>query len=235
MVGCGGPPPPPVSIQMNVTPPASGYSYLEPDVLTATVSNAKSSAVNWQMSCSQPQCGSFTTSATYNGGGATNASSNGQSIYYYPPNADVITVTFTATSAADPTKTASATITRGYATALNLGTVPTSLGVGSNGTLTAQITSDPVELTTLQKEGYNWTVTCGSKDCGTFSNIPNSPIGDSFSSDFTTAWGILNSIQYNAPATVPSGGTVTITVTLGASSIPAKGNPNASSTITITN
>jgi len=233
LVGCGGPPPPPVSIQMNVTPPPSGYSYLDPDMLSATISNAQSSAVNWQVSCDQSPCGNFTTSATSNEGVATNSSSNGQSVYYYPPNAGVITVTFTATSVADPTKTASATITRGYATALNFSSVPSLMPVQFSTSVAAKITADPIELQTLEKEGYTWTVTCGSKDCGTFSNAPNT-IPNSFSSDSTTAWGIANTVQYNSPATVPSGGTVTITVTLGAPAIPAKGNPSASSAVTIT-
>lgn len=233
MVGCGGPPPPPVSIQMSVTP-ATSDGYIFPDTLTATVLNTQQNAVNWQVTCSMAQCGSLTTSATTGAGGATASSASGQPIYYYPAGPGVITVTFTATLVADPTKTATMTITRGDPTVMSFSAIPTSLAVGSKGAVTALLTSDPIEINILEKLGYTWTVTCASKDCGTFSNSPSIPIGNSYSSDFTTAWGITPYIQYNAPATVPSGGIVTIKVTLNAQSTPDPTQPSATSTITIT-
>ena len=235
LVGCGGPPPPPVSIQMNVQPPAAGADgYIFPDTLTATVMNTEHTAVNWQVTCSMPQCGSFTTSPTTGGGGLTNSSTSGQPIYYYPAGPGVITVTFIATAVADPTKTASATITRGYATGVTFGTVPGSMVVGSSAAIPTQVTGDPVLLQSLDKLGFTWTLSCGSADCGTFSASPTNPsISLMFSSDHRTAWG-YNPVVYNAPATVPSGGTVTIKANLGAASTPDPGQPSATTTITIT-
>jgi hypothetical protein len=232
LAGCGTPAPP-VSIQMNVQPPATD-GYVFPDTLTATVLNTEHTAVNWQVTCNMTQCGSFTTSPTTGAGGSTSSSTSGQPIYYYPAGPGVITVTFTATAMADPTKTASATITRGVNTAMSFATIPTSMEVGSNGAITALITADPIEIQILDKLGYTWTVTCGSADCGTFSNSPSNPIGNNFSSDLRTAWGYSGTIQYNAPATVPSGGTVTIKVTLEANSTPIPSEPSATTTITIT-
>ena len=218
---------------MNVQPPTSD-GYIFPDTLTATVLNTQQNAVNWQVTCNMAQCGSFTTSATTGAGGATTSNASGQPIYYYPAGPGVITVTFTATAVVDPTKTASMTITRGEATAMTFSAVPTTLAVGSSGALTALLTSDPIEINVLGKLGYTWTVTCASKDCGTFSNSPINSFGNNFSSDSTTAWGYSQYMQYNAPATVPSGGTVTIKVTLVAQSTPDPTQPSATQTITIT-
>jgi hypothetical protein len=239
LVGCGGPPPPPVSIQLNVQPTTGQLDYLQPNVLTGTLSNATNLEIEWQLSCPAGQGAQCGTLSYPNSGGVDvidglTASVSGQQINYLPPGSGVYTVTFTATSVADKTKMASATITRGYPTVMTFDSVPTTLAVGSSGSVSALLTSDPIEINVLEKLGYTWTVTCASKDCGTFSNSPSSPIGNNFSSDFTTAWGYTQYIQYNAPATVPSGGTVTVRVTLEAESTPDPSQPSATSTITIT-
>jgi hypothetical protein len=62
--------------------------------------------------------------------------------------------------------------------------------------------------------GVNWTVTCGSADCGSFS-------ATNVDSNIATT--------YTAPATVPSGNTVTITATAV-----AKSSVSVSATVTIT-
>jgi len=236
ITGCGGPTPPPVSIQLNVQPPSTdGYIY--PDLLTATVSNAKDPTIQWQITCQNGQ-GSQCGTLTYVQGGLlmganANQTISGNQVIYLPPGTGVYTVTFMVTSIADPTKTASTTLTRGDATAINFDSAPTSMPVGFSGSVSALITADPLIVQSLDKMGYNWTVTCGSADCGTFSNSPLNPSANSFSNNFTTAWGISRVIQYNAPATVPSGGTVTIKVTLGAESVAEPNQPSATTTVTI--
>jgi hypothetical protein len=147
----------------------------------------------------------------------------------------VITVTFTATAVADPTKTASITITRGEATVVIFGAVPGSMAVGTNATIPTQVFGDPVSLQSLDKLGFTWTLSCGSADCGTFGASPSNPsISLLFSSDHRTAWG-YNPVVYNAPATVPSGGTVTIRATLNAEPTPDPSGPSATTMITISN
>lgn len=236
LTGCGGPPPAPVSIQLNVQPPSTdGYIY--PDVLTATVSNAKDPTIQWQVTCQTGQ-GSQCGTLTYAQGGLlmgpnANETISGNQVNYLPPGAGVYTLTFTVTSVADPTKAASATITRGDATAISFDSAPIFMPAGFSGSVSALLSADPIAINGLEKLGYTWTVTCGSADCGTFSNSPTDPMGNSFSSNFTTAWGISRVIQYNAPATVPSGGTVTIKVALGAGSVPESDEPSATTTITI--
>lgn len=194
VLGCGGPPPPPVSIQLNVQHTDTQLDYLQPDVLTATVSNTKNLEIEWQLTCPAGQGDSCGELSYPNSGGVDvldglTASVSGQGINYLPPGTGVYTVTFTAISVADRTKTVSSTITRGYPTAMTFDSVPAALPVGSNGAVSALLTSDPIEINVLERLGYTWTVTCGSKDCGTFSNSPSIPIGNQFSGDSTTAWG----------------------------------------------
>ena len=86
---------------------------------------------------------------------------------------------------------------------------PASLEVGLTTTLSATVTGD------TQNAGVDWTVTCGSANCGSFSPTH-------------TASGA--STTYTAPTTPPTGGTVTIT----AASTASTSGANASATITIT-
>jgi hypothetical protein len=243
LTGCGTPAPP-VSIQLSAQP-LSDQAYITPNVLTATVSNAKDPGIEWQLTCSTgqgDQCGKLsypgTGTGTGTGGGVVVLdglieSESGNQVNYLPPGPGIYTVTFTVFAVADKTKTASATITRGVNTALSLDMIPASMLVGSNAAISARISADPIAINALLKLGYTWTVTCGSTDCGTFSNSPTIPLGNQFSSDFTTAWGYSPYIQYNAPPTVPSGGAVTIKVTLDANATPVPSQPSATTTIAI--
>ena len=70
--------------------------------------------------------------------------------------------------------------------------LPTSLGVSTGQQITATVTNDSTNA------GVDWTVTCGSNDCGSFSATH-------------TASGTATT--YTSPATVPTGGTVTVTAT----------------------
>jgi hypothetical protein len=71
-----------------------------------------------------------------------------------------------------------------------------------------------VVVNDTKSEGVDWTVTCGSSDCGSFSPAH-------------TASGV--STNYTAPATIPSGNTVTITATATANT-----SAVATGTVTIT-
>jgi len=86
---------------------------------------------------------------------------------------------------------------------------PASVEVKLSTPLSATVTSDP------QAGGVDWSVTCGSADCGSFSAAHTASNVNS---------------TYTAPATVPTGGTVTVT----AASVDSTNGASASATITIT-
>jgi len=85
---------------------------------------------------------------------------------------------------------------------------PGSVVAGSVTSITAVVNNDP------NNRGVNWSVTCGSSQCGSFSAT-------------STASGVATS--FTAPSTVPSGNTVTITATSQSAS-----SATVSATITIT-
>ncbi len=72
------------------------------------------------------------------------------------------------------------------------GTPPASMAEGAAVAFTANVANDSANA------GVTWTVTCGSAACGSFSSS-------------STASGVATT--YTAPATIPSGGSVTVTAT----------------------
>jgi hypothetical protein len=110
------------------------------------------------------------------------------------------TVTITATSLTDTSKSASATVTITTPVApppVAVSVVPSSVYVEATGSvrtahITAIVANDP------QVAGVDWTVQCGASTCGT--------ISPQHTASGTAA-------VYVAPATVPAGGTATITAT----------------------
>jgi len=177
--------------------------------LTATVTNDPAYAgVTWNVTCgSTGACGTLTPgtntndviTATYQSPGAV-------------PTGN--TVTITATSVTDPTKTpgiATATITTLPVTKIKFTTAaPAALAAGATATLIATATpaSQPI----------NWTATCGSTTTGACG---------SFSSASTTSG---KSAIYTAPAAIPTGSTVTITA---ASAAAISNSATSMTTITI--
>ena len=191
-VGCsvsGGNPNPPGQISValssqRVTTMQVGTS----TTISATVSNdSLSGGVTWSVSCGTSACGAFNPTKTASGGNTT---------YTAPstvPGTGVVVVT--ATSVSDPTKSASAsiTITTGPAITVTLSSPPpASMVIGTTANITATVTGDSAN------GGVTWSVTCGSSQCGSFN--PTS-----------TASGAATT--YTAPATAPSGNTVTIQAT----------------------
>jgi hypothetical protein len=176
-----------ITVAFTSTPPASVLIHSNTN-LAATVTNDPGSAgVTW--SCTPASlCGTFTPTSTL----STVATS-----YAAPPAVPAgNTVTVTATSVDDYTKTASATIT--VTSNITVAFTPSFLPPATMNTNTQQeiaafTTNDPTNA------GVNWTVTCGSAgQCGTFGQTPT-----------------LNNVptNYTAPLAVPTGTTVTVTAT----------------------
>jgi hypothetical protein len=188
------PPPPPLPIAVTVLP-ANIYvltsGQLRSGHLAAVVSNDSANAgVDWTATCSTTNCGTI-TSHTASGTSAT-----------FTNNSTVPvggTITITAKSTTDPTKSAVATanVVAAAPISVTLSTAPpATLNTGALATLAATASSGT--------DGVNWTATCGSAgSCGSFS----------FSPAHTASGG---QIVYTAPATVPSGNIVTITASSAA-------------------
>jgi hypothetical protein len=193
------PPPVPVTVsvlQSNVYLTTTGSARSTP--LTAIVANDPAAAgVDWSLSCGASSCGSF-------GGSAKAHTASGVSVSYtspisIPPSG---TVTITAASTTNPAVSASITATF-LTTAPIVVTMssapPSALTTGAQATLAATVASDPKSL------GVNWTASCGGTGgCGSFNLSPA----------HTASAG---KIIYTAPASVPTGGLVTITASSPAS------------------
>ncbi len=154
--------------------------------LTAVVTNdSQNKGVTW--SCAPASsCGSFSTTST----------ASGTATVYTAPSAIPTpgSVTVTATSVTDTTKTAVATIniTPPALTVTFNPAPPASLILGATSSITAIVSNDS------QNKGVTWTVTCGSSACGSFS---------------ATSTASATATAYTAPTTVPSPNTVKITAT----------------------
>lgn len=153
--------------------------------LTAMVANdGANKGVTWTVSCSAAACGGVSPSSTASGAPTT----------YTPPSslANNLTVTLTAASVADATKSASLTIT---VPAISVSINPNTAIVqpGATGQFTATVNNDPANSEAV------WAVTCSSPPCGSVSPT-------------TTARGTATT--YTAPSSIPQDGLkVTLTAT----------------------
>ncbi len=188
LVGCGGgssstpPPPPVISVSFSTAPPSSLQVSKTAPVTAAVANDSSNAGVDW--SCTPASaCGSFSPTHTASGSATT---------YTAPASVPTgNTVTIKATSTADSTKSAS-----GNTTITVLPIVisfsqapPQSMNTLAMAPIAATVNNDPQNL------GVDWTVTCGSSDCGSF-NINHTKSGDA--------------VSYTAPGSIPSGGTVTV-------------------------
>ena len=196
---------PPISLSFTpgLTPPSS-LTIGSTAGIAVTISNGPQNAtVNWTVSCGTAgQCGSFSPTST----GSTDPTT-----YTAPGSVPAGgSVTITATSANDGTKTISATIAIGTDISVTFQTAPpTSLLIDAAAVnIAANVANDP------NNAGVNWTVTCGSAQCGSFSSL-------------STLNGVATA--YTDPTAVPTGNSVTVTAT----SVTDSGK-SASATITIT-
>jgi hypothetical protein len=183
---CGGgssnPPPPPISMLLSQT--AATVQAGATASFTANVTNdSTNSGVKWSVSCPTSPCGTVSPMSTMSGVPTT---------YTAPaaPPANNLVVAVMATSAADSTKIASASVT---VPAILVSVSPDTATVQASVTmqLAASVAYDP------SNSGITWAVSCSALSCGTVSPIPT-PNG--------------TATTYTAPPTLPSGG-VTIMVT----------------------
>jgi len=186
-----------VATANNVTTVAQGQSIQ----ITATLTNAQgNSAVTWSLtgpSCPN-SCGSLSS-----------ASSNPTT--YLAPNAVAANfmVTITATSAKDPSKTASVTltVTPPPQIAVSFTTAPpVNLSVNTPANVVAHVANDSTNA------GIDWTLTCGGGTCGTITGHTGS--------DATNV--------YTAPASVPP---AAVTIKAASTADPSK---SISAMVTIT-
>ena len=200
-----GPNPPAISVSF-LNPPATSLNVSTSTGVIAVVSNDTNSAgVTWKVSCGSSSCGTVSPASTVSGGSAT----------YTAPSAvpTPATVSITATSVTDSTKSVSASITI-TATAppppISVAFVtqpPSSMVINTTSSLAATVNND------TKNGGINWSVTCGSAQCGSFN---------------PAATGSGSSTVYTAPGAVPTPATVTVTATSVTDS-----TKSASATITI--
>jgi Putative Ig domain len=162
--------------------------------VTATVTNDPGAGgVDWTVSCPDVGCGSFNP---------THTASGAQTTYTAPPGVPTggtVTITATATDAPSPQVSAVVTVNPPPVQIVFTLSPPSSLAVNGTANVSATVSNDPGNA------GVDWTVTCGSVDCG------------SFTSAHTTSGA---QTTYTAPASVPTGGSVTIQATATSNPMP---------------
>lgn len=183
-----------------------------PVLSTATVSmvpiNDKINAgVDWTLTCGGSPAGTAVSGVTSSGCGTVLPShtASGVPATYTAPSLVPVdsTVTITAKVTSDPSQTATValTIVSMPIVVTMSSTPPTSMAVSATANLAAVLTNDTNNM------GAQWSVSCGSSDCGSFTPAQ-------------TASGA--STTYTAPAKSPSGGTVTIKASSIANAADAK-------------
>jgi hypothetical protein len=169
-----------IAVQLAQAPPASLLISTTTSVAATVLSDSANAGVTW--SCTPANsCGSFSPTTTLSGNTTT---------YTAPPSVPTgATVTIIATSITDTTKTAQAsvTITSNITVALSQ-PYPATLLTSGTALLAALVTND------ISGGGVTWSCT-PSTSCGAF-NPTATPSG--------------TPTTYSAPATPPTGGTVTI-------------------------
>jgi hypothetical protein len=182
LAGCGGGMQQPLLVTMGVTSAA-----VQPGTtaqIVATVSNDSSNkGINWTVTCPTAPCGSVAP---------TNTASGAPTTYTAPaiPPAGDLTVTITATAAADGTTAVSANF---KVPGITVNVPPpsvTMLQVNATAQITATVTGDTAA------KGVAWTVSCATAACG--SVTPTSTLS-----------GVATT--YKAPAAAAGNLTVTIT------------------------
>jgi hypothetical protein len=184
-------PGPTPSIVVSISPASSSVQAGQTQSFTATVTNdSQGKGVNWTLSgvaCTGTACGTLSASS----------SASGAPITYTAPTsvASSATVSLTATSVSDGTKSGVATITVVTAPpAITLTVSPASATVktGATQSFVATVSND------TQSKGVTWALSgvgCSGATCGTLSAA-------------STASGVP--VTYTAPTSLPSQGTVTL-------------------------
>lgn len=190
----------PVSVNFNPAPPTSMLIGTTTTLTAVVAADSTNAGVTW-LCMPVNSCGSFNPT--------TSTGSTGTTAYTAPaaiPTGGSVTVT--ATSIKDPTKSAAATISISAPPpiSLSLQPAPASMSTGTSTTLTAVVANDPTN------SGVTWTC-LPANACGSFNP--------------TTSPGNTATTAYTAPTAIPSGGSVFATAT-------AVQNPSASASVEIT-
>jgi hypothetical protein len=202
--------PPPAAIAVTVSPTSMTVQTSQTQTLTATVANdSANKGVTWSVTgagCTGAACGSVSP---------TSSASAAPTTYTAPATVpSPTTVTITATSVADGTKSAAAAIT--------VSAPPVPISVTLSSTIASVVAAGTQAFTaTVQGDsaakGVNWTLSgagCSGATCGTLSEA-------------SSASGAA--ITYTAPATLPNPATVTLTATSVTDT-----SKSAAATITVT-
>jgi hypothetical protein len=195
----------PITIAITMPPPTS-LGVNGTALIAANVTNDLAAAgVNWTLSCAAgAACGSLQSGLPI----ATQTASGGQILYTAPAIIPATgSVTITATSVSDPTKSATTMVTI-VPVSIVVAPVSVSVPVGTTQDLTATVAYDS------SNAGVDWSApTCGSAGgCGSLS-VSHTASG--------------TPVTYTAPQSIPAGTTVTVVATSTA-------NPAATATVTIT-
>lgn len=166
IAGCSGgsspnpPDPPAVAVAFSPQAPTSVDAGSAASLTVVVSNDSANGGVKWSVSCGSGQCGSFSAPSTTSGA-ATKFTALGS-----VPNP--ATVTVTATSVTDSTKSASATISISAPSGSISGTLnapPTSVVAGATASLTATVANDNAN------SDVTWTISCGSAQCGSFNPV----------------------------------------------------------------
>jgi hypothetical protein len=163
-------------------------------VSVSVINDSNSLGVDWSLSCLGSSVATYTTNVcgTLN---PVHVGSNINMLYTAPAYVPVgNTVTLTADVTSDPSQSLSVTLTILPQPITIAFTSPpvANLGVSETAHFIVTVTNDPIAA------GVNWSVSCGSSSCGSFSST-------------LTASGTAT--VYTAPSAIPSGGTVTVKAT----------------------
>ena len=155
--GGGSTPPPPVvaiSVSFSAAPPSSLVVGTTTSITALVANDSANAGVKWSVTCGSAACGSFAPTST----------ASGAATVYTAPGTPISSVTVTATSVTDSTKSASANIAI-TAPAISVTfnpAPPTSLIEGTTTSLTAVVANDTANA------GVKWTVSCSASACGSF-------------------------------------------------------------------
>jgi hypothetical protein len=169
------------AVLLSITPSSAVVPTASTDSFTASVTGTTNTAVAWSLSgagCSGASCGSLATSSM-------SAVYTAPSVAPSPPS-----VTVAATSMAEPSKTASASVTIVPVVVVIVTPASTSVVIGATQQLNASVVGTSNTAVTWSVQGAG----CSAAACGT-----------------VTGTGL-----YTAPSTIPSPDTVTVTATSAA-------------------
>jgi len=197
----------PITIAFTQTPPSFLRTSAQATVNAAVTNDNLNLGVSWEVTCPQTQsnCGSINPTHTTSGSPTT---------YTAPATLTTgnFTATITAAATANPSISQTASVQVEAPVSITFSQpLPASMNTSSVAAFGATVLNDPANA------GVTWTVSCasGSLSCGSFN--PTSTQQDN------------ETTNYTAPATIPTGNTVTITATANAD--PTK---SVSGTISIT-